>query len=536
MMIRSVFLLVAVAMLGVAHGKRGVGFPPSVWPKPQSMKCDAATQTLPPGATLVLNTSIATSNYAKGPLELAELFNGQIIDAIFDHKTAAASAAPIPVAVAIASYEQALALETDESYTLEFDHIYKGFKITAKTQLGAIHAFETLSQLIYFDFEASLYTLPKSCTITDTPRFQHRGLMIDTGRHYQPIRQIEKTLRAMRQNKLSVLHWHLVEIQSFPIRSQVFPELSKTGAWSELEKYTLEDMAYIVDYARKQGIRVVPELDQPGHTAAMWFSHPELFACQPANPYDMGSFGIALNPLDENVYTFMNKLVGELLTIFPDQFFHIGTDEVPEACWANITKDPNAIFQTYIDRATKNLTAGDFPTKQPPRKVIMWDEAILKAEPADKANTIIQVWHQAELIKNASDRGYKVIASPSVGPNNWYLDHLSQKWSDEYAWDPVVAGVDEENVLGGEGCMWGETVDVSDFDSTVWPRMSAIGERLWSVRADTQNLEDAQERLSKFRCLMVLRGVGATSIGKGGRPYPSGPGSCFTRFSNITKI
>ena len=76
-------------------------------------------------------------------------------------------------------------------------------------------------QLIYFDFEASLYTAPKSCTISDTPRFQHRGLMIDTGRHYQPIRQIKKTLQAMRQNKLSVLHWHLVEIQSFPVRSKV---------------------------------------------------------------------------------------------------------------------------------------------------------------------------------------------------------------------------------------------------------------------------------------------------------------------------
>jgi hexosaminidase len=222
------------------------------------------------GATLVLKTSVANSNYADGPAELAALFNGDIVGAIFDHKTAAAAEVAIPVTVSIATYVQVLTLETDESYTLEFGADNTGFKITAKTQLGAIHAFETMTQLIYFNFEASLYTLPKSCSITDTPRFQHRGLMIDTGRHYQPIKQIEKTLRAMRQNKLSVLHWHLVEIQSFPIRSKVFPELSKTGAWSELEKYTLEDMAYIVDYARQQGIRVVPELDQPGHTAAMW--------------------------------------------------------------------------------------------------------------------------------------------------------------------------------------------------------------------------------------------------------------------------
>ena len=214
----------------------------------------------------------------------------------------------VPVTVSIASYESALALETDESYTLSWTDAKAGFEISAKTQLGAIHALETMTQLVYFNFEDSAYTLPQTCNISDTPRFKHRGLMIDTGRHYLPIPQIEKTLRAMRQNKLSVLHWHLVEIDSFPVGSKVFPELSKQGAWSELEKYTLEDLAYVVDFARKQGIRVVPELDQPGHTGAMWYSHPELFACQPPPGKGMGSFGVALNPLDEKVYTFMNKV------------------------------------------------------------------------------------------------------------------------------------------------------------------------------------------------------------------------------------
>jgi hexosaminidase len=277
------------------------------------------------------------------------LFNNDIAPAIFTHHTAAANAVAIPVTVTIESFEKVLTLETDESYTLKWaeglvdGNGKNGFTITAKTQLGAIHAFETLTQLVYFNFDTSLYMLPWSCSIQDTPRFKHRGLMIDTGRHYQPIPQIEKTLRAMRQNKLSVLHWHLVEIQSFPVQSKVFPELSQKGAWSVLEKYTLEDMAYIVDYARKQGIRVVPELDQPGHTGSMWYSHPELFACEPVfdKSGGMGSFGIAINPLDEKVFTFMNKLVGELLTIFPDQYFHIGTDEVPEDCWKKLPGDPN---------------------------------------------------------------------------------------------------------------------------------------------------------------------------------------------------
>jgi len=425
-----------------------------------------------------------------------------------------------------------LELETDEQYTLDFSDLSTaGIHITANSQLGAIHALETLTQIIYFDFVTEEYTLPQSCSIQDTPRFKHRGLLIDTARHYQPIPQLEKIIRTMRMNKLSVLHWHMVEIQSFPVRSKVFPELSEKGAFSSLEQYTMSDLAYIVDFARQQGIRVLPELDQPGHTGGIWHSHPELFACQA--PPGTVWFNGALNPTDERVYSFMNKLVGEFLSVFPDHYFHIGTDEVPMDCWKNLPGDPNMHFQYYIDRATSNLTSGDFPTKEHPRKVIAWDEAILKAEPTDKENTVIQVWHQPELIKTASDRGYKVIASPAIGAHDWYLDHLDEKWSDEYTWDPVVEGVEESNILGGEGCMWGETVDIHDSDSTIWPRMSAIAERLWSVRADTQDLKDAEERLTKFRCLMMLRGIGATELGGGGRPGVPGPGSCFTRLSNV---
>jgi len=509
----------------------------SVWPKPSNYSCATSSQQLPQGASLELVLSFGETPPARDAAELPALFKDEISPAIFAHHTVpAAAGAAIPLSVKVGAFAAQLALETNEDYTLSFADAAQGIQITAPTQLGAIHALESLSQLIYFDFAAQRYTLPASCAIADSPRFKHRGLLIDTGRHFEPLPQLEKILRTMRMNKLTVLHWHLVEIQSFPVRSELFPELSQQGAWSTLEQYTLGDLAYVVDFARKQGIRVVPEFDQPGHTGSMWYSHPELFACQPPAS-GMGSFGVAVNPLHENVYTFMNALMGELLAIFPDQYFHIGTDEVPEDCWKSLpgcVNDLNGCFQTYIDRVSANLTAGDFPTKTAPRKVIAWDEAVIKATPTDKANTVIQVWHQPDLIKTATDKGYKVIASPALGANNWYLDHLSTKWSDEYNWDPVIAGVDEANVLGGEGCMWGETVDVSDFDQTVWPRMSAIGERLWSPRAATQDLKDAESRLGKFRCLMNARGVGATVLGGGGRPALKGAGSCFQRLANVT--
>ena len=134
-MIRSL-LLTIIALLALAHGKRGADL--SVWPKPQSMKCDVATQTLPVGATLRLNITVANSNYADGPSELATLFNEEIVDAIFDHKTAAASGTQvsIPVTVSIATYEKSLTLETDESYTLDFGSYETGASLSLNLSIS----------------------------------------------------------------------------------------------------------------------------------------------------------------------------------------------------------------------------------------------------------------------------------------------------------------------------------------------------------------------------------------------------------------
>jgi N-acetyl-beta-hexosaminidase len=108
-----------------------------------------------------------------GPAELSALFNDEIKPSIFNHKTVS-SPNSISLNVAVSSFVDLLALETDESYIIDFADASKGIQIKSPTQLGAIHALETLSQLIYFDFETELYTLPTHCTIKDSPRFKHR--------------------------------------------------------------------------------------------------------------------------------------------------------------------------------------------------------------------------------------------------------------------------------------------------------------------------------------------------------------------------
>ena len=125
--------------------------------------------------------------------------------------------------------------------------------------------------------------------------------------------------------------------------------------------------------------------------------------------------------------------------------------------------------------------------------------------------------------------GYHVLRNVGYDKTSWYLDNLNVNWSAVYANEPC-AGVPDAlcpMVLGGHGEMWGETVDASDLEQTVWPRLAAIAERLWSP-ADTTDTAAALPRILAFRCLLNGRGIAAApAVNLIAREAPSGPGSCF---------
>jgi hexosaminidase len=415
-------------------------------------------------------------------------------------------------------------LGQDESYELTITAT--SCVIAAPNIFGLYHGLQTLVQLTSYDFDTDVYSLPV-VSVKDKPAFPHRGLLVDSGRHFLPVPFITRLLDGMAMAKLNVLHWHLTEDQSWPIASRVHPEFVSQGAFSPRERYSIDNIKTVVKHAAALGIRVVPEFDMPGHTSSWRISHPELFTknCQ-AN-----STRGALDPANPKVYEMISSLVRDWYDgVFSDSFVHLGTDEVPTNCWNNTDDiafmrthgikdgDFNGLFAYFIKNLTSVATSVG-------RKPILWDEAFTNGAAPEMAT--IQIWHDASLLKQIVEAGHQAIFSPNGGyTNGWYLDGLKAPWEAMYKLSPME-NVDSKYrhlVLGGEGCMWGETVDGSDLEFTIWPRLAAIAERLWTDPVSL-DVDSVQPRLESFRCLLLELGHSAGPVGGAGRQAPPGPGS-----------
>src|SRR6266581_6103787 len=229
-------------------------------------------------------------------------------------------------------------LGEDESYTLEVSAT--GAKLEAPTTLGAMRGLQTFLQLVRVTPQG--FAVP-AVSIQDTPRFTWRGLLIDPGRHFLPVDVIKRNLDGMAAVKLNVLHWHLSEYQGFRVESRRFPKLHELG--SDGLYYTQDEIRDVVIYARDRGVRIVPEFDMPGHSTSWFVGYPEL-ASGPG-PYSIerkwGVFDPAIDPTKESTYKFLDGFVGEMAALFPDEYFHIGGDEVNGKQWKT-----NPRIQAYM--------------------------------------------------------------------------------------------------------------------------------------------------------------------------------------------
>lgn len=161
--------------------------------------------------------------------------------------------------------------ETDESYTL-FATSLQNVTLDAYQWSGVVRGLGTLAQLIKPSNVSGNYHLSFApLQLADWPRYHYRGFMLDTARRFYPVDNIIRLLDTMAVAKFNVFHWHLVEDESFPVELKRFPAMWKNGGFIEGETYSRDQIKYIVDYATRLAIRVIPEFDNPGHSRAIGF-------------------------------------------------------------------------------------------------------------------------------------------------------------------------------------------------------------------------------------------------------------------------
>jgi len=402
---------------------------------------------------------------------------------------------------------------TDESYKLTITS--NRITLDAQHSIGALRGMETILQLLSKDEQGFYFPL---VDISDKPRFGWRGLMIDVARHFIPLDVLKRNIDAMAAVKLNVLHLHLTDDEGFRMESKVYPKLHQMG--SNGNYYTQAEMKGLIEYARLRGIMVIPEFDLPGHSRSWFAGYPEL-ASTPG-VYEPGHRFIfngtkplpeliaminstatpTIDPSKEYTYQFLDKLIGEMSSIFTSACFHIGADENNGVAWkqnANIVAfmkknnipDTKALDHYFVMRMYAII-------KKHKRTMVGWEELFNKNLPKD---VIVQKWKPEVAMMGTPLKAETVIAqgNPVIISSGFYLDHhmpahvyyLNSAIPKTDIADPAI----KANLLGGEAAQWTEIADAENIEGRIWPGTAAIAERLWSA-ASVTDIDDMYRRLN----------------------------------------
>jgi len=350
-------------------------------------------------------------------------------------------------------------------------------RLVAGTPAGLFHGVQTIRQLLPVDIESDIgmersWLLP-AVTVVDRPRFGWRGSMLDPARHFLTVKEVEQYIDLMALYKLNVLHLHLTDDQGWRIQINSRPKLTAVGSLSQVGGgpggfYTQQDYQEIVRYARARYITIIPEVEMPGHSSAATTAYPEV-SCSSTFCVDK-----------EETYALLDDVIREVSALTPGAYFHIGGDEV-----VGLTPEQYAHFIERVQPIVNKYG----------KQMIGWEE-IAKARISP--TTIVQQW-KSDSVTAALKYGSKIILSPS---DKAYLDMkytattaLGLTWAamievnTAYNWDPAtyMPGVTEQNVVGIEAPIWGETVrNIAAVEYLAMPRLAALAEVAWTPQASRE--------------------------------------------------
>ncbi|CAL4115874.1 unnamed protein product [Meganyctiphanes norvegica] len=455
--------------------------------------------------------------------------------------------------------EESMTLDynTDESYDLNVVHdgSITSATITAPTFFGARHGLESLSQLIDYDEEKDSLQVVHSAQISDSPVFPHRGIIVDTARNFMDVKSIERTIDAMAASKLNIFHWHITDSHTFPLNLENLPDMVEWGTYSSRHIYQPADILHLKEYALVRGIYILPEFDAPAHVGNgfQWTEEAGLgkvVVCLNKEPWmqfcvepPCGQFNLA----NSNIYTVLSSIYDGMVPLFqPLSSFHYGGDEVNLNCW-NTTQeiidwmtanDYGLSSDSYYEQwsifqenARLELTEANGDVEVPG---IIWTSSLTESGHADQyldpEKYIIQIWTTGDdpIIGELLEDGFNVIFSNFDawyldcgygawvgGPgNNWCSPYKG--WQTVYENNPIqlasdITGADySSQILGGEAALWSEQVDSLNADAKLWPRASALAERLWTNPSESWRM--AETRMIHQRQRLVARGIAAERL------------------------
>jgi hexosaminidase len=430
--------------------------------------------------------------------------------------------------------------------------------ITSAAPAGAFYAAQSLRQLLPSEIfrDAPIagmkWTIP-AVTILDRPRFAWRGMHLDVSRHFMPKEFVKKYIDLLALHKMNSFHWHLTDDQGWRIEIKKYPRLTSVGAWrsetlvgkaqrdSTLDVYdhkphggfyTQDDVREIVEYARARFVRIVPEIEMPGHSQAAIAAHPSLGNFGDTVPV-WTRWGVTphiLNPSDTTI-AFMQDVLTEVMALFPGEFIHIGGDEAIKPEWKASPRAQAKIKALGIspddpanprDFRAENELQSWFTTQMDHflsahgRRLVGWDEIL---EGGLAPNAVVMSWRGTAGGLAAARAGHDVIMTPG---DYTYFDHYQSRSTateplaiggflpldSVYAYEPVPAELEPQfapHVLGAQGQVWTEYIEgPKNVEYMAFPRESTLAEVLWTPKG-RRDFADFSARLpAEFARLQAL--------------------------------
>lgn len=440
----------------------------------------------------------------------------------------------------------------DEGYI--FNSTTEGITIKAASRTGIFYGIQTLRQLLPVNFEmgavaANVVAIPV-VEITDQPRFSWRAFMLDESRYFKGMEQVKKLLDQMALLKMNVFHWHLTDDQGWRIEIKKYPRLTEVGGfrsdsqvptWNSEKRsgeahggfYTQAQIKEIIDYAAQRHIRIVPEIEMPGHASAAIAAYPWLGTVGKLTevPVVFGKMEDSFNVADPRVYDFLKDVLNEVFQLFPDPVVHIGGDEVNFDPWKNSSAIQEMMKKEGLETPadlqiffTNNIS--NFIDKSG-KRMMGWNEILggnvhewQKAEDVQvkqklASSAIIHFWKGSlDLINEAVSGGYDIV---NALHERTYLDYgyKTIPVSKAYSFDPIPDGLDKKyhSKILGLGCqMWGEWIPtVQHMDKMVFPRLAAYAEVGWTL-PENKNFDRFSVSLSKLKEQWKQQGIGFSDV------------------------